>query len=121
LVASALAACSSSSANDTGGAGTDGGTTGDGATTGDGGVKCCPPDPTPGCCMKYGGAEDSNGQCEDVCDGMPNPSDPGWKLTTDSAGCSRWTNSKPDFGPGTCGYPSDSGSETDSGLDAQGD
>jgi len=120
LLASVLVACSSSSTNDPNGASGDGGTTSDAQS--DSGVTCCPPDPSPGCCMKYGGAADSSGECAAVCDGMPQPSDPGWKLDTDSYGCPIWTNPTPDFSAGTCGNPppnDDGGS--DSGLDAQGD
>ncbi|MEO7112973.1 MAG: hypothetical protein ABI183_21220 [Polyangiaceae bacterium] len=122
LVASVLAACSSSSTNgtaDVSDAGTDGGTTRDAQS--DSGVTCCPPDPTPGCCMHYGGAPDDGNVCPDVCDGMPQPNDPGWTLTKDVAGCPVWSNPKPTGGPGTCGVaPFDDGG-SDSGLDAQGD
>lgn len=117
-----MVACGGSSTSDTSG-GTDGGTIGEGGKSGDSGITCCSPDTAPGCCMKYGGSPDTDGQCPaELCDGMPEPNDPGWKLDKDLNGCPVWTNPKSDFGPGTCGAPPpDSGSETDSGLDAQGD
>src|SRR5262249_16710984 len=52
---------------------------------------CCPPDKTPSCCMAYGGARKSWG-CSAACDGMPVPSDPGWRLENDTAGCPVWTH-----------------------------
>lgn len=52
---------------------------------------CCTPDPSPGCCMAYGGWSASK-SCARTCDGMPVPSDPDWKLETDSHGCAQWTN-----------------------------
>ena len=83
-----------------------------GADAGDGGL-CCPPDPSPGCCMRYGGWSDT-GQCFQVCDGMPQPGDPEWTLATDAHGCSVWTNPKPNGGAGTCGAatpPPDAGGD----------
>lgn len=68
----------------------------------DGGGVCCPPDPAPGCCMKYGGwAEDAN-RCFSQCDGMPAPFVPGWKLVDDEHGCKVW--SEPSGGT-KCGGP----------------
>jgi hypothetical protein len=60
--------------------------------TGDSGIECCPPSDAPGCCMAYGGAKVS-GQCGLLCDGMPWPSDPAWRLVNDRYGCPRWTSS----------------------------
>lgn len=73
--------------------------------------KCCPPASGPACCMDYGGSR-KNGACARVCDGMPTPDDPGWKLGTDSEGCPVWTNPNDHFRGGTsnpdssyCGGP----------------
>lgn len=54
---------------------------------------CCPADPEPGCCMRYGGWSE-HGCADDyaICDGMPVPNDPGWKLEKDTHGCDTWTN-----------------------------
>lgn len=49
---------------------------------------CCPIDPAPNCCMRYGG----HGSCGYLCDGMPLPSDPGWKIEQDDLGCDVWVN-----------------------------
>jgi hypothetical protein len=68
---------------------------------GDGGA-CCPPSASPSCCMVYGGLR-SKGGCPAACDGMPLPNDPGWKLTTDSDGCSVWTNPSRNGSAGSCG------------------
>lgn len=57
----------------------------------DSGVECCPPSAAPGCCMAFGGAKLSENACGYVCDGMPMPSDPAWRLVTDAHGCPRWT------------------------------
>ena len=65
------------------------------ATTsgGDGGAPmiCCPADPTPSCCMHYGGWVSLGGACGEECDGMPVPSDPSWRLI-DNDGCPTWTS-----------------------------
>lgn len=56
---------------------------------------CCPPDPKPGCCMKYGGHSSRvsrAAQCGAVCYGMPWPWDPGWKLENDAHGCPTWVH-----------------------------
>jgi len=59
----------------------------------DGSVECCPPDDRPNCCMVYGGAKAIGSPCElRVCDGMPVPSDPAWKLVNDPHGCPRWSS-----------------------------
>ncbi len=113
-VAGFLFACGSTGATSNG----DAGDAAASDATSDGGV-CCTPDPNPGCCMRYGGFS-ADGQCFAACDGMPQPSDPGWKLVTDSYGCMVWTNSKSNGGAGTCGAPIiDAGS--DAGSDAQTD
>lgn len=83
--------------------------------TADSGI-CCPPDPKPSCCMKYGGWVNTGG-CVATCDGMPQPNDPSWSLTTDSHGCSTWTNPKPNGGPGTCGAPTVKDASTDAPID----
>lgn len=108
LVAS-LVACGTSAQVGGPDAATDGGAE---ATTAEGGA-CCTPDPTPGCCMHYGGWADQSWECAAVCDGMPQPNDPGWVLTKDAHGCSVWTNPKPNGGPGTCGAatPIDAGTD----------
>lgn len=62
---------------------------------------CCPPDPSPNCCMHFGGFSES-GTCAEACDGMPVPSAPGWHQVTDSHGCSTWI--APTSGP-ICGAP----------------
>ncbi len=49
---------------------------------------CCPIDPRPGCCMRFGG----HGSCGASCDGMPLPDDPGWKIEQDELGCDVWVN-----------------------------
>jgi hypothetical protein len=41
--------------------------------------------------MDYGGAE-THGACRRVCDGMPIPSDPAWRLIKDEHGCPRWSS-----------------------------
>lgn len=98
------------------------------AASADGGVAtpdengCCKPDPSPGCCMNYGGAG-LEGQCSGrSCDGMPVPSDPGWHLATDAQGCRRWTNPNDRYNGGEysastqyCGAPirRDAGEEKD--------
>jgi hypothetical protein len=72
--------------------------------------------------MHYGGWA-SAGQCLEACDGMPGPGDPGWKLTKDDHGCSIWSNDN-ESGNDICGEALpvlDSGSDADSGLDAQTD
>jgi hypothetical protein len=71
-------------------------------------VECCPPDPMPGCCMRYGGVK-TDRNCESVCDGMPWPYDPAWRIVLDSAGCPRWSSQG--AGDRCCGDPS-----TDAGL-----
>ena len=52
-------------------------------------VKCCEIDPAPSCCMAYGGNERDDG-CGTLCDGMPIPSDPAWKIVKDEFGCKKW-------------------------------
>ncbi|GAC1526207.1 MAG: hypothetical protein NVS3B10_24710 [Polyangiales bacterium] len=114
---SLLFACSSSSSGAEPGteagteagmeAGTEAG--GDGADAG----SCCPPDPHPGCCMRYGGWN-----CAVVCDGIPIPSDPAWRLVKDEHGCDTWSSAG-STGP-LCGAPFDGGKDTaptDSGSD----
>jgi hypothetical protein len=73
---------------------------------------CCPIDPTPGCCMSYGGTRPSWG-CGVVCDGMAWPNDPRWEKRTDENGCARWVD--PPFDPesGVCG-----GIRPEAGVDA---
>jgi hypothetical protein len=63
------------------------------------GGQCCKPDPHPSCCMSYGGW--STGRCAEECDGMPEPSDPGWKIEIDSHGCEQWTNPNDFWNGGT--------------------
>jgi hypothetical protein len=63
-------------------------------------AECCKPDPRPGCCMSYGGWR-NGGVCRVRCDGMPDRSDPGWKLEMDSHGCERWTNPNDVWNGGT--------------------
>jgi len=41
--------------------------------------------------MHYGGPHGAGG-CPDVCDSMPVPTDPSWKLAVDEQGCTGWTN-----------------------------
>lgn len=70
-----------------------------------GGGGCCPIDPQPGCCMRYGGWSSEgadSGLCGLVCDGMPVPSDPSWKKVIDSHGCEVWTSA---LGGTLCGSP----------------
>lgn len=52
--------------------------------------------------MSYGGASQGN-LCSQVCDGMPSPGDPGWKLSKDSDGCSVWI--PPSNPTSYCGQP----------------
>ncbi len=73
--------------------------------SGDGGGVCCPADPGPGCCMKYGGWSGDGNCFGQICDGMPVPSDPGWKLVKDDHGCSMWSNASPNWGSNACGAP----------------
>lgn len=54
-------------------------------------VECCPPSPQPNCCMDYGGAK-VDGNCRSLCDGMPRPADPAWRLVNDKYGCPRWSS-----------------------------
>jgi len=61
-------------------------------------AECCPPDPQPGCCMRYGGPK-RGAVCGESCDGMPIPSDPGWTLT--DAACPMWTNPNDHWHGGT--------------------
>jgi hypothetical protein len=109
VLAFALVACGTGSQVN---GGSDGGdASSEASTNADGGV-CCPPDPSPGCCMRYGGWSENGNQCFQVCDGMPQPNDPQWTLTTDSHGCSVWMNPKPVNSPGTCGTATiDSGTD----------
>jgi hypothetical protein len=51
--------------------------------------ECCPIDPHPGCCMKYGGVR-TGASCGMACDGMPLPGDPRWKVGQDDHGCPIW-------------------------------
>jgi hypothetical protein len=79
--------------------------------------QCCKPDPSPGCCMNYGGwtdGEASGCALKTACDGMPVPSDPAWKLVKDDHGCMVWS-SEGATGP-RCGMPFDTG--VDTGRDA---
>lgn len=82
---------------------------------------CCPPASAPSCCMDYGGWS-FNAMCGlKDCDGMPIPSDPGWKLGTDDHGCATWKNTS--VGARVCGgqTPPDASAEPDSSADASGD
>jgi len=63
-------------------------------------AACCPPDSTPGCCMHFGGWT-SDGSCFALCDGIPVPTDHGWKVVKDDHACPIWTN------PRFCGPTSD--------------
>jgi hypothetical protein len=65
---------------------TDGGADGGGGDVATSGM-CCPPSPSPGCCMSFGGWAPF---CGTVCDGMPTPDTPGWKQLTDAHGCTYW-------------------------------
>lgn len=61
--------------------------------------------------MAYGGWG-SGLSCGKICDGMPQPGDPGWKLIKDDHNCFVWTNPKPNGGPGSCGAaPFDAGKD----------
>lgn len=88
----------------------------DAAADADGGA-CCPADPTPGCCMSYGGWKAAGASCGKRCDGMPVSTDPGWKLENDSHGCPRWTHPddfpKHAVGVSYCGAvaPNDAGAD----------
>ncbi len=53
-------------------------------------TTCCPIDPTPGCCMNFGGT--NKGFCGQICDGIPGPGDPEWKVVKNADGCDVWTN-----------------------------
>lgn len=75
--------------------------------------------------MDYGGFR--TGQCAQTCDGMPAPSDPGWKIEMDSHGCPQWTNPNDYWNGGTrssgtsyCGGapPRDAGLDPDGSSDA---
>lgn len=73
--------------------------------------RCCKPDERPGCCMRYGGTK-LNAACPTVCDGMPQPQDPAWRLVEDENGCRVWS-SEGSTGP-RCGQPPpDAGFATD--------
>jgi hypothetical protein len=76
------------------------------------GGGCCPIDPTPGCCMNYGGARHS-GICATVCDGMAWPNDPRWEKRTDENGCAYWVDPPYDPARGVCG-----GVRSEAGVDA---
>jgi hypothetical protein len=52
--------------------------------------------------MAYGGAR-LNNSCSHVCDGMPSPADPAWKLVNDAYGCPRWSSLGHTYG--CCGSP----------------
>ncbi len=81
------------------------------APSGDGG-SCCTPSAHPGCCMAYGGYTTSPSTCAaQICDGMPLPDDPEWKLVKDAHGCDVWTNPKGTLVQGGCGSapPPDAG------------
>ncbi len=110
LVAALLVACSDQAAPDQGDAAAD-------ASAG----GCCAPSPGPDCCMDYGGYS-SDGRCGETCDGMPLPSDPGWKLVKDGHGCDVWTNPRGTIVGDGCGSlppPPDAGG--DAGADAAAD
>ncbi len=85
----------------------------------DAGGHCCPPDPAPGCCMKYGGWSSTPDDlaCGRVCDGMPGPGDPAWHLVKDEHGCDVWSSAG-STGP-KCGAPFDAGADTSSDADAR--
>ena len=72
----------------------------DGAAPAPDGGFCCPPDPGPGCCMKYGGFSETGSCFAAICDGMPVPSTPGWALVDDEHGCKVW--SQPSGGAKCC-------------------
>ena len=96
LVVSAAAACggttlATSTTDGHPDASADAATDAPGDTSPDGGY-CCPPDPTPGCCMHYGGYSNGSFNCSSICDGMPEPGDPAWHLTKDSHGCAIWSS-----------------------------
>jgi hypothetical protein len=63
-----------------------------GTVRNDAGVECCIPSPAPACCMGFGGAKSHRGTCGKVCDGMPGPSDPAWRLVNDAFGCPTWSS-----------------------------
>lgn len=63
--------------------------------------------------MKYGGTG-AGGNCPpEVCDGMREPGDPGWKLVKNSDGCDEWTNTS--TAGDLCGQAIDSGHPIDDG------
>jgi hypothetical protein len=64
----------------------------------------------PTCCMTLSWSDtgDCNGTV--LCDGWPNPGDPGWKLVKDEHGCDSWVNPNdrqcgPDCSYACCGCP----------------
>ena len=71
--------------------------------------------------MHAGGWSETSGGCGEICDGMPVPSDPAWKLVTDDHGCQVWSSAGA-TGP-RCGAPIDSGFDTraDAPADADAD
>lgn len=72
-----------------------------GVRVGDDAPECCPPEPTPRCCMSYGGAQ-VDGKCSMQCDGMPPPSAP-WHRELDEYGCAQWVEPEPNGK--CCGCP----------------
>jgi hypothetical protein len=65
--------------------------------------QCCPIDPQPDCCMRYGGSP-FDGFCGTTCDGMPYPNDPRWKIGSDAQGCPMWIEPEV-IGSECCGCP----------------
>jgi hypothetical protein len=67
------------------GTGIDGGSTGADTRT----SVCCPIDDHPSCCMNYGGSPPEF-FCGEICDGLPEPTDPRWERRIDGNGCPYW-------------------------------
>jgi hypothetical protein len=72
-------------------------TSGSGGTSAETGPRCCPPGPL-GCCMRFGGW-DETGRCSESCDGMALPTDSAWTKKRDARGCEYWSNPFSFFGP----------------------
>jgi hypothetical protein len=88
------------------------------SSSGGSGAACCPIDPTPSCCMRYGG----HAGCGTTCDGMPIANDPGWHMENDDLGCPAWINRSTTAK--LCGAPSVDADAADTGevaSDASGD
>jgi hypothetical protein len=67
---------------------------------------CCEPSPAPECCMSYGGPSET-GRCNEICDAMPPPNNPGWRITFDSKGCAGWEEPAEGSYTSCCGCPSE--------------